>query len=158
LSIYNFQIIHKPGAQNRADALSHRPDYPTGHNDNQGVTTLPSHLFVKMAQLLGLHNKILATQERHATDISQLAEQYSLNSNNHHWTKEGHPVIPPEQNLLRKVVHHYHDTTTAEHPGAASMLLAIARDYWWPKMKDFIHAYVKGCATCQMTKSNTHLN
>jgi hypothetical protein len=56
------------------------------------------------------------------------------------------------------VVHHYHDTTTAGHPGAASTLLAIAKDYWWPKMKDFIHAYVKGCATCQMTKANTHPN
>jgi hypothetical protein len=44
------------------------------------------------------------------------------------------------------------------HLGTASILLAISCDYWWPKMKDFIKAYIKGCATCQMTKSNMHSN
>jgi hypothetical protein len=89
LSIYNFQIIHKPGVQNHADALSHRPDYPMGQDDNQGVVALPSHLFVKAAYLLPIHEKVLAAQERHASDLAQIAEQYSLESNNHHWTRKG---------------------------------------------------------------------
>jgi Chromo (CHRromatin Organisation MOdifier) domain/Integrase zinc binding domain len=31
----------------------------------------------------------------------------------------------------------------------------VAKDYWWPDMKKFVQNYVKGCATCQMTKPNT---
>jgi hypothetical protein len=33
----------------------------------------------------------------------------------------------------------------------------IQPHYWWPHMKDFITTYVKGYATCQMNKINTHL-
>ena len=31
----------------------------------------------------------------------------------------------------------------------------VAKDYWWLDMKQFVQSYVKGCATCQMTKPNT---
>jgi Integrase zinc binding domain len=36
------------------------------------------------------------------------------------------------------------------------MLWMVAEDYWWPTMKQFVQNYVKGCATCQLTKPNTH--
>jgi Integrase zinc binding domain len=36
------------------------------------------------------------------------------------------------------------------------MLQLVAEDYWWPTMKQFIQNYVKGYATCQLTKPNTH--
>jgi hypothetical protein len=60
--------------------------------------------------------------------------------------------------LIRELVKHYHDTATAAHPGAATTLQALAWDFWFPKMKEFVCAYVKGCAVCQMNKSNTHPN
>ena len=28
-------------------------------------------------------------------------------------------------------------------------------EYWWPEVRKFVMAYVKGCATCQSTKPNT---
>ncbi len=31
----------------------------------------------------------------------------------------------------------------------------ILREFWWPKIKKDIEAYVKGCETCQRTKSST---
>jgi len=43
---YDIQLIYKPGASNRADALSRRPDYaPDPYNDTP-VVALPDHLFV----------------------------------------------------------------------------------------------------------------
>jgi Integrase zinc binding domain len=43
---YDIQLVYKPGASNRADALSRRPDYaPDSYND-EPVVTLPEHLFV----------------------------------------------------------------------------------------------------------------
>jgi hypothetical protein len=66
-----------------------------------------------------------------------MAEDYNLMSENHLWTHNGQPVVPLKTELLRQIVHHYHDTTTVGHPGAASTLLAIAKDYWWPKNERF---------------------
>ena len=28
--------------------------------------------------------------------------------------------------------------------------------YWWPNQKQYVTEYIRGCATCQMTKVNTH--
>ena len=45
---YNFEIHHIKGTANgRADALSRRPDYDTGENDNQDVVVLPDALFIR---------------------------------------------------------------------------------------------------------------
>jgi hypothetical protein len=45
LADYNIQIQHCPGPQNRADALSRRPDYDQGEEDNEDVVPLPPYLF-----------------------------------------------------------------------------------------------------------------
>ena len=51
----------------------------------------------------------------------------------------------------------FHDSSSAEHPGIAKTINAITPYYWWPGMCDFIIQYIKGCATCQMNRVNTHL-
>ena len=40
LADYNLKIIHKPGTLNQADALSRRPDYDDGKDDNTNTTAL----------------------------------------------------------------------------------------------------------------------
>ena len=48
LSEYNYEIHHVKGKENaRADALSQRPDYHQGEDNNQAVTVLPEHVFVR---------------------------------------------------------------------------------------------------------------
>jgi hypothetical protein len=50
----------------------------------------------------------------------------------------------------------FHDSTTAGHPRISNTIATITPYYWWPGMRDFITEYIKGCATCQMNKVNTH--
>jgi hypothetical protein len=42
------------------------------------------------------------------------------------------------------------------HPGEYKTQEIVSRNYWWPRMSQFIKAYVSGCATCQETKNITH--
>jgi RNase H-like domain found in reverse transcriptase/Integrase zinc binding domain len=43
---YDIQLVYKPGASNRADALSRRPDYAPDPYNDAPVVALPDHLFV----------------------------------------------------------------------------------------------------------------
>jgi Integrase zinc binding domain len=61
-------------------------------------------------------------------------------------------------NLKRGVLHCFHNHIAAGHPRIMKTLANTGLHYWWPGMKDFITQYIKGCATCQMTKINTHLS
>ena len=49
-----------------------------------------------------------------------------------------------------------HNHATAGHPGIKGTIQLVARNYWWPRMGDFILSYVKGCAQCQATKLSTN--
>ena len=52
LSEYDLEIHHIKGTSNGcADALSRRPDYNQGEDDNKDVVVLPNHLFVHASHL-----------------------------------------------------------------------------------------------------------
>jgi len=49
-----------------------------------------------------------------------------------------------------------HNHPSAGHPGQDEMLRKTQERYQWPKMKEWIANYVKGCAICQQNKIITH--
>jgi Integrase zinc binding domain len=49
-----------------------------------------------------------------------------------------------------------HDLPTAGHPGRNETLRKTQEHYYWPRMKDWIADYIKGCAICQQNKILTH--
>ena len=52
LSEYDLEIHHIKGTSNGcADALSRRPDYDQGEDDNKDIVVLPDHLFVRASHL-----------------------------------------------------------------------------------------------------------
>jgi hypothetical protein len=64
----------------------------------------------------------------------------------------GRLVVPEETTLRQEILKLMHDHLTTGHPGAKKMLLLTARNYWWPKMADFVIQYIKGCGVCQSMK------
>jgi len=75
-----------------------------------------------------------------------------------HWHHRTALVVVADNALRRGVISLFHDHVTAGHPGITKTLQLLLQYYWWPNMKTFITKYIKGCATCQMTKVNTCSN
>ena len=71
-----------------------------------------------------------------------------------HWYKGPALVVVADNALRRGVITLFHDHKASGHPGITKTLQLIAPYYWWPNMKTFITEYIKGCATCQMSKIN----
>jgi hypothetical protein len=142
LSEYNFDLKHIAGPTNRADALSRRPDYNDGSNDNEDVVALPDHLFLCQISTISLWDRVSHTQHLLAHTIQDLSTRFPLTSNNHSWWHSGRLVVVENDELKREIVSQYHDAPTAGHPGVTSTLFSISQDYWWPRMKDFVQQYI----------------
>ena len=63
-----------------------------------------------------------------------------------------------DNDLKRGVITLFHNSPTTGHPGITKTTEAINTNYWWPGMRNDVTEYIKGCATCQMTKTNTNPN
>ena len=57
LADYNFQLVHQPGTANKADALSRRPDFYEGPDNNDNITILPQTLFIDATMASSLDDR-----------------------------------------------------------------------------------------------------
>jgi len=197
LAKYHIQLVYRPGAVNRADELSWRPDLaPT--DDNELVLVLPNHLFVspdaptttytttctrpenydsdetlvssdnnELALVIKaatpsefspeqLNRQVAFSQVSGARSLQRWCTAHSLVQRGDLWTKDGASIVVGNNELHRGLISLFHDSTTAGHPGITKTLALMKPYYWWPGIKSFVTEYIKGCATCQMTKVNTH--
>jgi Integrase zinc binding domain len=155
LADYQFTLVHKLGASNRANHLSRQPDYDEGKEDNEDVQVLPDKLFVDVIASLDIEQEVYDQQEAAATQIQRWEKDHGLVSINYHWFKGGKPVVADNLLLQQSVLRMYHDHESAGHPRIFNMYVSVAKDYWWPDMKRFVVQYMKGCTVCQSTKLNT---
>jgi Integrase zinc binding domain len=152
---FNFELVYKPGTTNKANHLSHCPDYDDGSLDNQDVTVLPPHLFIHAATVSDLKQLVLDAQLANLDLLHQWATCFNLSKSNSAWY-HGSALVVMEDNMLRReVLSLYHDHRLVGHPGISKTLDLLMKDYWWPIVKDFVTSYIKGCATCQSNKTNT---
>jgi RNase H-like domain found in reverse transcriptase/Integrase zinc binding domain len=152
---FDFELVYKPGATNKADHLSHWPDYDDGSLDNQDVTILPPHLFVHAITISDLEWLILDAQLANPELLHIWASHFNLIESDSAWYHGSTLVVVEDNDLRREVSSLYHDHCLAGHPGISKTLDLLTWDYWWPTVKDFVTSYIKGCAVCQSSKANT---
>jgi hypothetical protein len=140
---------------NRADGLLRRPDYDTGENDNQDIIVLPERLFALAMELLSLEQELWEAQETYKEQIEQLKKEYSIDIIEKKAFYQGRLVIPDDEEMKRKVLQQCHDHGLAGHPGITNTILAVTREFWWPEVRKFTTAYVRGCGICQSSKAGT---
>jgi hypothetical protein len=154
LADYDFILVHFPGTANKSDALSRRPDYPQGSEDNDNITVLPPHLFARAATFSSVDDRTRACQLRQPDLLKKWATTFPLKVINDLYWYGDRLVVVDDLPLRRGVISLYHDSPTAGHPGISNTAWAIARDYWWPNLKQTITEYIKGCHVCQSRKNN----
>jgi len=104
-----------------------------------------------------LDQKVKSTQNVQQEVIKRWSITHGLTLHDGtHWYHGNALVVMEDNNLRRGVTSLFHDQLTAGHPGISKTLQLISLYYWWPNMKTFITAYIRGCATCQITKVNTY--
>ncbi len=162
LAEYHFSLHHKPGtAKKKADLLSRRADHEQGKEDNDEVTVLKPEHFQAMVMLTieKVHTKIKqATLDHHWWDknvSTSLNHDRGMKIDNGMIYYDNHIYIPQNHVLRGEIIARSHDHITAGHPGIEKTKELILREYWWPKMKKDIEAYIRTCETCQRTKLST---
>jgi hypothetical protein len=144
LSEYNFEICHIKGIANRqADALSRRPDYNQGQDDNQNVTILPKKVFVRAMEVL--MNPTIQEESK----LKPWIDPHQLKQHQGIWYKNRQQVVMGNIEAKHDLIQSHHDSPIYGHLGISKTIQLTERLYWWPQMQQEIMEYVKGCVECQ---------
>jgi hypothetical protein len=100
--------------------------------------------------LENLRNPDLPREE----DVQEYLEPFSMQDNL--VLREGLVYIPENDNLKLQILRQYHDSPTAGHLGQAKTLELISRDYYWPRMRQFVNEYLSSCDICARNKTPRH--
>jgi RNase H-like domain found in reverse transcriptase/Reverse transcriptase (RNA-dependent DNA polymerase)/Integrase zinc binding domain len=119
---FNFELVYKSSTTNKANHLSHRPDYDDGSLDNQDVTVLPPHLFIHASAVSDLEQLILDAQLANPALLHLWASRFNLTETNSAWYHGSALVVVEDNELRREVLSLYHDHCLAGHPGISKTL------------------------------------
>jgi hypothetical protein len=129
LGEFNLQIIHKPGKMNKADLLSHQPDFDQGKNNNEEVLVLPPELFINAVQVhQTLKDLVLESQQGKEEELKCLQEEVGLQTRENGWVKNTALVVM-DPTLYKNILELYHDHPSAGHPRILKTLTMILADY-----------------------------
>lgn len=68
---------------------------------------------------------------------------------------KGRIVLPKGCAFIPVILHEYHDSAIGGHTGEFKTYQRVAREWFWPGMRQEIAKYVQACATCQQHKTST---
>jgi hypothetical protein len=142
---FPIKIHHIQGKKNgRADALSRRPDYDQGEEDNQDVTVLPDSLFARALMEVSTN-----VNDQEEAILKPWINPHELKKIEGVWYKNVRQVVTTN---LRGVIRAHHNTRVNGHPGIARTIQLVKHAHWWLGLRRQVTDYIKGCAECQHMK------
>ena len=162
LSEFDIKITHRAGKKSgNVDALSRRPDFDEGKDDNKAKILLPEEWFINSvtepSQISNLTDQIRREQLKDPLIIDIMMKDESEVTNGWEmddkmlWRYQGKIYVPPN---YRRIIYGIHHTDpTAGHAGIQPTTELIARYWYWPELKKDIHKWVQRCDSCQRYKN-----
>jgi len=145
---YNMLLEYKPRATNRADGLSHHPDYEGDNPDNNDVLVWPDKYFCEQHIAIRVFNsdsiddkldtRVFQAQKEHQLELKQMATAHNLTLDPEYqetWHHGTTLVVVADNALRRGVITLFHDHKASGHPGITKTLQLISPYYWWPNMR-----------------------
>ena len=131
LSEYDLKIHHIKGTLNgRANALSRRPDYDQGEDDNKDVIVLPDNLFVRASHLEWIEEeeprRVFQVEdmtrkhpiyEQDEVTLKPWVDPHRLKKIDGTWYKDGRQVVTNDLEHKRLLIQSHHDLLVYRHPG-----------------------------------------
>ena len=169
---HRYIIRYRPGDKSgKPDALSRRPDFAEGGKAAEAPpqTLLrpfiaaigPGIIYSRTTKLLAdirtsLENdpvvqQILADLRTNRNDVSDIwkLDKGLLYS-------RGLVYVPDHEDLKVRILQQAHDAIEIGHPGQAKTLEVVQREFFWPRMREFINEYINSCDLCQRNKPSHH--
>ena len=148
---FDFDIVYRPGKTNVvADALSRHPTLSAVAAASHGILAriAAAQRGDPFCKKVVAH---LANGKGAMPDVAIMGTGLVMNTS----APCLRPYVPPDPALRTELLHEYHDTPTAGHFGLDRTLEHLARDYYWPDMKDTVEQYARSCESCQRAKPST---
>ena len=157
LSEYDLEIHHIKGTSNgRADALSRRPDYDQGEDDNKDMTVLPDHLFVRASHVQVVDDESPSTlltiqdmtidnpiYQQDENILKPWVDPHKLKRIEGLWYKEGRRVVTNPLTERCTLIQLHHDPPIYGHLGINRTIRLLERHYWWPSLRKETTEYVQ---------------
>ncbi len=147
LQLFDMQIKYKEGKKNIADPLTRSavPEVNAFVLTCTTATLLPDDALCKRLQ------------DAYAADPkyqdAEWTKALTFDPVTKLWSFHDRLAVPNDKALRQLLISECHDTTSSAHLGQKKTLHAVRRRYWWPRLSLSVDAYVRGCDTCQRTKS-----
>ncbi len=146
LSRFHFVVKYRPGAINPADPLS-RLHSTAG---TAAVAVLAVTVSEYQPELLQSIREASA-KDPHFQD-AKATRKYEEQAG--YWTYQGRIVVPAE--MQDDIISRHHSHVTAGHFSWKRTLDFVARQFWWPQMRESVKSFVSTCDSCQRTKATNH--
>jgi len=88
-------------------------------------------------------------------DVGEYLRPFILDQNGM-LLRNGLVYIPAVNAIKLEILDECHDAKTAGHLGQDKTLELISRDYYWPRMRQFVNEYIRTCNTCARNKTPRH--
>lgn len=149
LQEFNVYIDYLPGKTNLvADALSRRPDHLAA------ITTVHT-----LGDFLGELKASYGNDDESKAILESIQDDsttaYTLENGLITRQENGCNLlyIPPSANRLRQqLLLEHHDSGLAGHLGQDKTYACLARNFWWPTMRQAVREHIRTCPCCQVNK------
>ncbi|KAL4035233.1 hypothetical protein IC575_003914 [Cucumis melo] len=145
---YSFEVLYKPGLENKAaDALSRIG--PTAHlNQITAPTLLDVELIQKEVRKDPALQEILSMIEEQGIEIPHYTCHQGI------LKFKGRLVLSRTSTLIPTIMHTYHDSVFGGHSGFLRTYKRMAEELYWKGMKKDVQKYCDECVICQRNKSS----